>query len=156
MLAIGRLRLAANGGKGESSRFTPDEQRTVMTLWSIMRSPLVMGGDLPQCDTFTLSLLTNPEVIAVDQHSRSNRPVLTKGDFTVWTAEALDGRDRYVAVFNLGESAGTLEVAWKELGLPGERWAVRDLWRREDVGAHPGLRLSLAPHASALFRLSAP
>jgi alpha-galactosidase len=156
MLPIGRLRLAANGGKGESSRFTPDEQRTMMTLWSIMRSPLIMGGDLPRCDTFTLSLLTNPEVIGVDQHSRNNRPVLTRGDFTVWTAEASDANARYVAVFNLGDGSGTFEAAWKELGIPGERWALRDLWRREDVGAEPGLRLRLAPHASALFQLAAP
>ena len=120
MLAIGRLRLAANGGKGEASKFTPDEQRTMMTLWSILRSPLMMGGDLPQCDAFTLSLLSNPEVIAVDQHSRDNRPIL-RGDFTVWAAETADGKDRYLAVFNLGESSGTLEVAWKELGFPAMR-----------------------------------
>jgi hypothetical protein len=156
MLAIGRLRLAANGGKGEPSRFTPDEQRTMMTLWSIMRSPLIMGGDLPQCDTFTLSLLTNPEVIAVDQHSRDNRPTLTRGDFRAWTAEAAEGKDRYLAVFNLGEGTGTLAATWKELGLPGERWSVRDLWRREGLGADTGLRLALAPHASALLRLSVP
>ena len=156
MLAIGRLRLASNGGKGKASKFTPDEQRTMMTLWSILRSPLNMGGDLPQCDAFTLSLLTNPEVIAVDQHSRNNRSALTKGDFTAWTAEARDGKDRYVAVFNLGESPATLEVSWKELGIPGERWTLRDLWRREDLGAQLGLRLSLSPHASGLFGLSAP
>ena len=140
MLAIGRLRLASNGGEGEPGEFTPDEQRTMMTLWSIMRSPLIMGGDLPRCDAFTLSLLTNPEVIAVDQHSRNNRPVLTRGDFTAWAAEAADGRNRYVAVFNLGESAATLEVPWTDLGIPAERWSVRDLWRREDLGADRGLR----------------
>ena len=87
MLAIGRLRLASNGGKGEASKFTPDEQRTMMTLWSIMRSPLIMGGDLPQCDAFTLSLLTNPEVIAVDQHSRNNRPSPDEGGL-----HGVDGR----------------------------------------------------------------
>jgi hypothetical protein len=128
----------------------------MMTLWSILRSPLMMGGDLPQCDAFTLSLLANPEVIAVDQHSRNNRPILTRGDFTVWTAEAPDGKDRYLAVFNLGEGAGTLEVAWKELGIPGDRWTLRDLWRREDLGADVGLRVALAPHASALFKVCAP
>jgi alpha-galactosidase len=128
----------------------------MMTFWSILRSPLMMGGDLPQADDFTLSLLTNPEVIAVDQHSRNNRPALTKGDIRAWTAETPGGKDRYLAVFNLGESAGTLEVAWKELGLPGERWTLRDLWRREDLGSDLGLRVALAPHASALMRLSAP
>ncbi len=156
MLAIGRLRLARNGGKGEPTRFTPDEQRTMMNLWCIMRSPLIMGGDLPQCDAFTLSLLTNPEVIAVDQQSRNNRPVLTKGDFRVWMAEAADGKGRYLALFNLGDKPGTLDVTWKELGLTGELRAVRDLWRHEDLGATPGLRVDLASHASALFSTSAP
>ncbi len=152
MLAIGRLRLAKNGGKGEPSKFTPDEQRTMMSLWSIMRSPLIMGGDLPQCDAFTLSLLSNPEVIDVNQHSRKNRPVLTKGDFTVWIAETIDGKDRYLAVFNLGDKPATLEVAWKELGLTGEHRTLRDLWRRQNLGSAPGLRVELSPHASALFR----
>ena len=62
----------------------------------------------------------------------------------------------YVAVFNLGESPATLEVSWNEPGIPGERWTLRDLWRGEDLGADLGLRLSLSPHASGLFRLSAP
>ncbi len=156
MLAIGRLRLARNAGKGEPTRFTPDEQRTMMSLWSIMRSPLIMGGDLPQCDAFTLSLLTNREVISVDQHSRNNRPVLTKGKFTVWAAETADGKGRYAAVFNLGDRPGTLEATWKELGLTDGAHAIRDLWRREDMNTAPGLRVELAPHASALFRISAP
>jgi hypothetical protein len=71
MLAIGRLRLAESGGKGEPSKFTSDERRTMMSLRSAMRSALIIGGDLPEAEAFTLSLLTNPEVIAVDQHSRS-------------------------------------------------------------------------------------
>ncbi len=156
MLAIGRLRLAKNGGKGEPSRLTPDEQRSMMSLWCIMRSPLIMGGDLPQCDAATLALLTNPEVIAVDQHSRKNRPVLTKGDFTVWVADSADGKERYLAAFNLGEKPGTLSVSWKDLGFKDAQLSLRDLWRRQDVGAASGLRVELSPHASALLRASAP
>jgi alpha-galactosidase len=156
MLAIGRLRLAKNGGKGEPSRLSPDEQRTMLTLWSIMRSPLIMGGDLPKSDAFALSLLTNPEVIAVDQRSRNNRPVLSKGDFELWTAESDDGQARYVAVFNLGERPGELVATWPELGLGEGRHAVRDLWRRKDLAPATGLALALAPHASALLRVAAP
>jgi hypothetical protein len=156
MLAIGRLRLARNGGKGEPSRFTPDEQRTMMNLWSIMRSPLIMGGDLPQCDAFTLALLTNPEVIAVDQQSRKNRPVLTRGNVTIWTADTPDGKARYLAVFNLGESTEDFRATWKELGLTGEGLTLRDLWRHEDLGFSSSLRLELAPHASTMLRVSAP
>jgi alpha-galactosidase len=156
MLAIGRLRLAKNGGKGEDSKLTRDEQRTMLSLWSIMRSPLIMGGDLPRADAFTLSLLTNPEVIAVDQHSRNNRPVLNKGDFTVWTAEAEDGKARYFAVFNLGETRSDFRATWQELGMKGERQKVRDLWRRRNLGTATGLEIELGPHASAMFRVAAP
>jgi alpha-galactosidase len=85
----------------------------MLSLWSIMRSPLFMGGDLPRTDVFTLSLLTNPEVIAVDQQSRDNRPVLDKGDFTVWTAATADGKARYFAVFNLGEQPGGFTATWQ-------------------------------------------
>ena len=68
-----------NAGMGATSRDTRlshDEQRMLMTLWCIFPSPLIVGGDLPAADAWTLSLLTNPEVIAVDQHSSGNRPVI--------------------------------------------------------------------------------
>lgn len=155
MLAIGRLRLAANDGKGEPSKLTPNEQRTMMSLWAIMRSPLIMGGDLPRCDDYTLSLLTNPEVIAVDQHSRSNRPLWSKGQFTVWSAESDDGKLTYVAVFNLGDKRATLKAAWKELGLGGEPRPARDLWRQEDLPAAKTLTVELPAHGSAMFSVTA-
>lgn len=156
MLAIGRLRLAANNGAGEPTKFTPDEQRTMITLWSIIRSPLIMGGDLRQCDDFTLSLLTNREVVAVDQHSRANRPALVKGNFRVWTAEAEDGKGHYVAVFNLGDARAPFAASWKELGLGPEPKRVRDLWRRADQPDGTTLRVSLPAHGSAMFRVAAP
>jgi len=154
MLAIGRLRISDTGGKGEPSKFTPDEQRTMMTLWSIMRSPLIFGGDLPSLDAFTLALISNPEVIAVNQHSLDNRPVLARGGFVAWTGDVPGGKDKYIAVFNLGDTPGALEAAWPEFGLTGESFLVRDLWRREDLGALAQPRFKLLPHASVLFRVS--
>jgi alpha-galactosidase len=73
MLAIGRLRLSKSAGAGEPSNFTRDEQLTMITLWSIIRSPLIMGGDLPLSDEYAISLLTNEEELAVDQSSSHNR-----------------------------------------------------------------------------------
>lgn len=81
------------------SRLTPDEQRTVMTLWSIARSPLMHGGDMTKMDDFTLSMLTNPEVLAVNQESSANRPLYERDDRFAWIAEA-PGGDRIVALFN--------------------------------------------------------
>jgi len=97
MLPFGVLDL----GK-RSTRFTPDEQRTVITLWSIARSPLMHGGDLTKTDSFTLSLLTNDEVLAVNQYSVDNRPLSEHDDLIAWTANvnaSVTGA-KYLAVFN--------------------------------------------------------
>jgi alpha-galactosidase len=83
-----------------STRFTPDEQRTLMTLWSIARSPLIHGGDLTKTDAATLALLTNPEVIAVDQASSGNRPLFDRDGLVAWTASVPGTPDRYLALFN--------------------------------------------------------
>jgi hypothetical protein len=83
-----------------TTRFTADEQRTLMTLWSIARSPLMHGGDLTKTDDFTLSLLTNSEVIAVNQHSTNNRPLFNRDDLIAWVADVPDSTDKYLAVFN--------------------------------------------------------
>jgi hypothetical protein len=95
MLPLGVLDLGRR-----STRFTPDEQRTMMTLWSIARSPLMFGGDLTKMDAFTLSLLTNDEVLAVNQHSIHNRPLFNRDELIAWTADVPDSPDRYLAVFN--------------------------------------------------------
>src|SRR5260370_1556239 len=76
-LPIGRLEPAAGWEKPRATRLTRDEQRTQITLWSIFRSPLIMGGNLTLCDEWTESLLTNLEVLAVNQHSIGNHAVCT-------------------------------------------------------------------------------
>jgi len=154
MLAIGKLRLAANGGKGEDSKFTRDEQRTMLSLWSIIRSPLMMGGDLPRSDEFAISLLSNPEVIEVNQRSSQTRHALDKKSFVFW-AGVMEGGDVCLGAFNLADKAGSVSVSWDELGLAAKRYAVRDLWARSDCGVQPKLTVKLPAHASALFRLSA-
>ena len=83
-----------------TTRLTPDEQHTVMTLWSIARSPLMHGGDLTKTDDFTLSLLTNADVLAVNQNSLNNRPLFDHDELIAWTADVPDSEDKYLAVFN--------------------------------------------------------
>ena len=82
------------------TRFTPDEQRTLMTLWSIARSPLVHGGDMTKTDAETLELLTNDEVIAVDQLSEGNRQLFDRDGLVAWTASVPGSPDLYLALFN--------------------------------------------------------
>jgi hypothetical protein len=83
-----------------SSRFTPDEQRTAMTLWAIVRSPLMHGGDLTKTDAPTLSLLTNREVLEVNQRSSQNRELFSRDGTVAWLAAVPDSEDRYLALFN--------------------------------------------------------
>jgi hypothetical protein len=82
------------------TKFTPDEHYTLMTLWSISRSPLILGANLPKNDDFTLSLLTNDEVIAVDQKSANNRQVFNRNNQIAWVADVPGSPDKYVALFN--------------------------------------------------------
>ncbi len=95
MLPLGTLVMGER-----TTRFTADEQRTLMTLWSIARSPLMHGGDLTKTDPATLALLTNAEVLAVNQHSTNNRPLFERDGLVAWVADVPGSPDRYLAVFN--------------------------------------------------------
>ena len=96
MLPLGTLALGER-----TTNFTPEEQTTLLTLWSIARSPLMLGADLTRLDDATLALVTNDEVLAVNQRSAGNRPCLNRDDWVAWTADAPGTPDRYLAVFNL-------------------------------------------------------
>jgi alpha-galactosidase len=153
MLPLGLLRLRGFNDGPRISRLTHDEQVTLMTLWTIFRSPLMMGGDLPTLDRFTLSLLTNQEVLAVDQHSSGNRLLFTRGNQIAWVADVPRTRQKYVALFNLGESPEEITVSWRELGLAG-KVPVRDLWNKRNLGTF-GKEFSarIAPHGAGLYRI---
>ncbi|EJL37509.1 alpha-galactosidase [Caulobacter sp. AP07] len=148
MLPLGVLDL----GK-RTTRFTPDEQRTMMTLWSIARSPLIMGGDLRKLDPATKALLTNDEVLAVNQRSSGNRPLFNRDGLIAWTAEVPGSRACYLALFNTRDVAATVSVDLATLGVKG-RVRVRDLWARKDEG-ETTLRLerALPAHGAGLYRL---
>lgn len=123
-----------------------------MSLWSIARSPLIMGGDLRHLDAPTKALLTNPEVLAVNQASSQNRPHFVEDGVRVWTAKAANG-DGYLALFNTGGKPREVGVALKAVGLPVSV-AVRDLWSCSDVGSVSGrFAVSLPPHGAGLYRL---
>lgn len=133
MLPLGRLAL----GKRDT-KFTPDEQQTLMTLWSIARSPLVMGGDLRHLDGKTLALLTNREVLAVNQASRGNRPHRADRGTRIWSARSAGGATQYLALFNTGDAGAEIAFDLSRLDL-GERTVA--------------VRRTLAPHASVLLGL---
>jgi len=152
MLALGKLRVAEKQG-GTPSKFTPDEQQTVMTLWSIFRSPLIFGGDLPNLDAATTALLTNDEVLAVDQHSAGGHQVLEQGAIRAWVADSPEDGAHYVAVFNLSPAEEKIDLCWKDLGITATHASLRDLWLKKPLGQSDGVHVQLRPHASALFRV---
>lgn len=154
MLPIGRLEPAAGWGKPRATRLTRDEQRTQLTLWSLFRSPLIIGANLTLCDEWTESLLTNPEVVAVDQHSTGNHAVLTTDKAAVWRACPLEGEGYYLAIFNLDAAPQEFHYSWKDLDLPTGKYRLRDLWERKDLGPFESLTVMLQPHASALYQAS--
>src|SRR5690242_3384611 len=157
MLPIGSLRPAPGWGRPRETRLTRDEQRTLLTLWCMFRSPLIVGGNLPDQaeDSWTAALLTNDEVLGVDQHSRENRAVISTATSTVWTAKQEAGPGYYVAVFNLEAQPRKLYFSWKELGLPAGSYQLRDLWLGKDLAPADSLSVSLPPHGSVLYRLAA-
>lgn len=157
MLPIGYLGPRFGWGQPRVSRLNFDETRTMLTLWSIARSPLVLGANLLQVDSFTESLLTNREVLAVDQHSSNNKELLVDGALVIWRADApktaATKKGTYYAVFNLGNTPATFSYGWRPLGLGGKEHRIRDLWQSEDIGRVTQLSGNLPAHGSVLFRV---
>ncbi len=157
MLPLGRISIRGERGDDRRTRLTKDEQITLMTLWSIFRSPLMFGGDLPSNDNFTLSLLTNNEVLAVNQNSTNNRELYHRDGLIAWAADVPESKDKYVALFNTRDADGqahAVTVEFKTIGLDGQ-CAVRDLWHHKDVGLFAEeFTAPLPPHGAGLFRVS--
>jgi len=154
MLPLGKLRVTAKEGGGSPTKITADEQQTLMTLWCIFRSPLIFGGDLPSNDPATMGLITNDEVLAVDQHSSGNRQVIEDGNLRAWIADVPNSKDRYIAVFNLGDEVANVDLRWSKVGINAFILQVRDLWTKTSLGEKDRLLVTLRPHAAALYRIS--
>ncbi len=180
MLPLGNVR--AWQTRDNWTHFTKDEQFTLMTLWCIARSPLIMGGNMPRNDDFTLALMTNDEVLAVNQNSENNRQLFNTNNTVAWVANVPGSKDKYVALFNTSpapvaggrrgrgndSSAVTnapaadpsatqpreISVSLADFGFSGQV-KVRDLWNHQDLGAVTGkLTQTINSHGAGLYRLS--
>jgi alpha-galactosidase len=154
MLPLGYLGPAPGWGKPRQTRLSHDEQRTLFTLWSISRSPLMIGGDLTSPDDWTLALLSDAEVIEMDQHSIESHPVIANDRTVAWLSRPASGTGYYVALFNISPSTQKIHLGWKDLGLSSAKYQVRDLWEHKDTGSKASINLTLAPHSCVLYRLS--
>jgi hypothetical protein len=153
MLPLGHLGPRPGNGQERDSLLNHEEQRTVMTLWCMFRSPLIIGGNLTKMDEWTTQLLTNPEVLAVDQHSSGGRQVAAGENAIVWRASE-GAHASYLAVFNLGEETRTLSYSWKQLGLSAGSYHLRDLWQQKDLGAADGLSVAVKAHGVVLLQVT--
>ena len=151
-----------------------------MSLWCIARSPLILGGNLPKNDDFTLALLTNDDVLAVNQNSENNRQLFNTNSTVAWIADVPGSKDKYLALFNTspapaargrrGGQAATattnapaadgsatqprnVSVALADLGFSGSV-KVRDLWAHKDLGSFTGtFAEDINSHGAGLYRL---
>jgi len=130
MLVVGKL----GWGKLRPTRLTPNEQYTHISLWCLLDSPLLIGCDLSQLDDFTLSLLSNDEVLAVNQDALGKQAsrIAKNGNLEIWAKDMADG-SKAVGLFNRGEMETGVDVKWSDLGFAGQH-RVRDLWRQKDLG----------------------
>ncbi len=155
MLPLGRIGLRAERGDPRESAFTPDEQRTVMSLWSIARSPLMFGGDLPTSSEAAIALITNDDVLTANQKGANPKQLFSQNNQVAWVSDAAGG-DKYLGVFNVGDGAeAQIRVEWKDLGLTGA-CRVRDLWAHKDLGQFEGGQTFTIPaHGAGLYRVTA-
>ncbi len=138
----------------ELSRLTDDEKKTVFTLWSIFRSPLMYGGYLPESDSFSIAMLKNDEVLNVNQHSANNRVLFQSDNEAAWTALDPVTGDIYLALFNTGEEKSNISVTASHLSLKGA-FKARDLWMHKALGSFTNeFAVDLPPHGCGLYRIS--
>jgi hypothetical protein len=156
MLPLGHIgiRSVDGGASDRYTRFTKAEQVTMMTLWSIFRSPLMFGGELRDNDDWTLSLLTNEEVLEMHKNSHSARQVYRKDEKVVWASQG--DESYYVALFNIGDITQKVSVDFSQLDLPSSMpLQLRDLWKREQLGSVSNkISYELSPHSSILLKIA--
>ncbi|WP_321332303.1 glycoside hydrolase family 27 protein [uncultured Bacteroides sp.] len=152
MIPLGRISIRGERGEDRMTRLTKNEQYSLMTFFTIFRSPLMFGGDLPSNDQFTLSLLTNVEVLKMHRESTAVRQLYFKdGKLAITSVHPKTG-DIYLALFNLADNNdATIEVSLQDLNIQGE-CEVIDLWKNKSIGSFSKtFKQQLAPHACGLY-----
>jgi alpha-galactosidase len=137
------------------TKLTPDEQYTHISLWCLLAAPLLIGCDMDRLDDFTVSLLSNDEVIAIDQDplgKQATTVAKTPGAF-VYARELEDG-SRAVGLFNKSREQTKVAASWKDLGV-GRSQTVRDLWRQKDLGTFGDkFEATVPPHGVVMVKVS--
>ncbi len=151
MLPIGPIR--QDYDKNDTTKFTRDEQITMLTLWSIFRSPLMIGGEMTKFDAFTMSLITNEDILDMHLNARHSHQVWKKEingtEHILWTAASAKG-GQYVAIFNTGKQSGKVEILLSDLEIY-EKITGKELWSGKEITAEKMLSIELESHGAKAF-----
>ena len=151
MLPIGPI--LQDYDKSNRTKFTESEQITMMTLWSIFRSPLMIGGEMTGFDDFTMSLLTNEDIIRMHHNSRHSHPVYRRtedgNEYILWTSVSCEG-GCYIAVFNAGENDGVMNVELEAAEISG-KVSGKELWSGESISAECSFTVTLEKHGAKAY-----
>jgi alpha-galactosidase len=153
MMIVGKV---GWGPQLHPTRLSPNEQYTHVSLWALLTGPLLIGCDMTAMDDFTLSLLSNDEVLAVSQDPLAHQAgrVAKDGQLEVWAKDMEDG-SKAVGLFNRNDEEANVTAKWADLGLTGQQ-AVRDLWRQADLGKFDGQFQTMVPrHGVVLVKVKA-
>jgi alpha-galactosidase len=157
MLPLGHIGPVPGSGKERDTRLTPIEQQTLMTLWAMARSPLILGANLTQLDEVTEKLITNKDVIRVDQTATRSGQVMHSGNVIAWTADLPpDSPDGSIALalFNVGDEQMVLDTSFAAFNIDDGTYRVKDAWTGKNLGKLKSIpNLTLEPHACILYLL---
>ncbi|HEX4748718.1 MAG TPA: hypothetical protein VH302_04170, partial [Bryobacteraceae bacterium] len=146
-------------GQPRHTRLTEDEERSEFALWAFARAPLIEGANLIRLDEPTRALMTNRELLSLDQHATESHPVTNlsfdSAQVRVWEAQkSHSGKPRYYfAFFNLQDQQVTLRVVWSRLGVAGDVHSIRDIWDEHDLAPAESITVRLPPHGCALYQV---
>ncbi len=154
MLPLGKIskNCSCLGDRDRYTSFTSDEQRTMLTLWSVFRSPLILGGELRENRPEDLEVITNRDILEINQYSSRNRQLTRTNKEAVWYCRDKKGND-VVALFNLTDEEREICLDLAEHSIEGPFTAF-ELWTKESFPAEKELRQILAPHSAKIFRLT--
>ncbi len=137
------------------TEFTEDEQITMMSLWSIFRSPLIIGGEMTKFDNFTMGLITNEEILKMHRNARHSHPVwqreINGTEHILWTAVSSEG-GQYAAIFNTGEQDSSIRISLEDLEIYHPVQST-ELWSGQSSEIAESINVSLKKHGAAVFYL---
>ena len=153
MLPLGKIskNCSCLGDRDRYTNFTPDEQRTMLTLWSIFRSPLILGGELRENRPEDLQVITNRDILEINQYSSENRQLFRNRDSAVWTCLDKNG-NRVVALFNLTNEDREITADLRKYGLDGN-YKATELWTKAEASFKDEISYNVKSHGTAIFRM---